>query len=86
MKFKAYVESLNKLLEDRPEVAEFDVVTSKDDEGNGYQLVENPPSLFSVLDIDVRHLEPDIEMLKRAGEGVDTKSEDFKRLNCIIVN
>ena len=45
MKFKQYVENLNKLLAERPETAEFDVVTSKDDEGNGYNLVNYEPSV-----------------------------------------
>lgn len=45
MKFKEYVENLNKLLAERPETAELDVVTSRDDEGNGYNLVHYPPSV-----------------------------------------
>jgi hypothetical protein len=45
MKFKQYVENINKLLESRPETAKFDVVTSKDDEGNGYSLVHYEPSV-----------------------------------------
>lgn len=47
MKFKEYVENLNKLLKDRPETAEFDVVTSIDDEGNGYNVVHYSPSVGS---------------------------------------
>ncbi len=39
MKFKDYVKNLNELLKKRPEVADYDVVTSRDDEGNGYNLV-----------------------------------------------
>jgi hypothetical protein len=45
MKFKQYVQSLNKLLEENPEAADFDVVTSRDDEGNGFNLVAFPPSI-----------------------------------------
>lgn len=45
MKFKEYIRNLNKLLAERPEVADFDVVTSKDDEGNGYSLVHYEPSV-----------------------------------------
>ena len=45
MNFKTYVENLNKLLEERPETAEFNVVTSKDDEGNGYNLVYYEPTV-----------------------------------------
>lgn len=47
MKFKEYLENLNKLLSERPETGEFDVVTSKDDEGNGYNLVNYQPSVGS---------------------------------------
>ena len=39
MKFSKFVANLNKLLEDMPESGDFDVVTSKDDEGNGFNLV-----------------------------------------------
>ena len=45
MKFKEYVEGLNKLLKERPESAELDVVTSIDDEGNGYKLVSFDASI-----------------------------------------
>ena len=45
MKFKEYAENINKLLKERPEAADFDVVTSKDDEGNGYNLVHYSPSV-----------------------------------------
>ena len=53
MKFKEYVENLNKLLNERPETAELDVVTSSDDEGNSYNLVHYTPS--------VGHLDEDRE-------------------------
>jgi len=45
MKLQEYVDNLNKLLIDRPEVSGFDVVTSRDDEGNGYNLVHYTPSV-----------------------------------------
>jgi hypothetical protein len=47
MKFSEYVKNLNDLLKDRPESAEYDVVTSKDDEGNGYNLVHYAPQVGS---------------------------------------
>jgi len=43
MKLKQFVENLTKLMQERPETAEFKVVTSKDDEGNGYSLVYYGP-------------------------------------------
>lgn len=45
MKFKQYVENLNKLLKDRPETSEFHVVSSTDDEGNGFNLVHYEPQV-----------------------------------------
>lgn len=45
MKLKEYAENINKLLAERPETAEFDVVTSRDDEGNGFNLVYYSPSV-----------------------------------------
>lgn len=61
MKFKKYVENLNKLLEERPETAEFDVVTSKDDEGNGYNLVHYDPSVGH-YDSEEREFEEEKEL------------------------
>lgn len=45
MKFKEYAENIAKLLIERPETAEFDVVTSRDDEGNGFNFVHYSPSV-----------------------------------------
>lgn len=45
MKLQEYVDNLIKLIKDRPETAEFDVVTSRDDEGNGFTLVHYEPSV-----------------------------------------
>jgi hypothetical protein len=47
MKLKEYVKNLNDLLEQMPETADFDVVTSRDDEGNGYNIVHYSPSVGS---------------------------------------
>ena len=47
MKLKEFSENINKLLADRPETAEFEVVTSKDDEGNGFNIVHYSPSVGS---------------------------------------
>ncbi|CAH9015852.1 hypothetical protein VP511E551_P0061 [Vibrio phage 511E55-1] len=38
MKFSVYVENLNKLLKDRPDTADMEVVTSKDDKAMGLTL------------------------------------------------
>ena len=45
MKFSEFAKNINALLESRPEVGEFDVVTSIDDEGNGFRLVHYEPSV-----------------------------------------
>jgi len=45
MKLKDYVEALTKLLKENPETGEYLVVTSKDDEGNGFNLVHYPASV-----------------------------------------
>lgn len=50
MTVKEYAEKLNKLLADRPEKAEFVVVTAKDDEGNGFNLVHYDPSVGNYED------------------------------------
>ena len=58
MKFKKHVENLNKLLEERPETGDFDVVTSRDDKGNGYNLVHYYPSVGH-YDKEDREFEPE---------------------------
>lgn len=45
MKFKEFVENVSRLLENRPELGDFEAVTSKDDEGNGFNIVYFEPSL-----------------------------------------
>lgn len=50
MKLKKYIEELNKLTIAKPECLEFEVVTSKDDEGNGFDRVFYTPSTGSFRD------------------------------------
>ena len=45
MKFSDYVRNINELLENNPRIADYDVVSSKDDEGNGFSLVHFAPSI-----------------------------------------
>lgn len=44
MKLKEYLEKLNQLAYNNQELLEYDVVYSRDDEGNGYQEVCYDPS------------------------------------------
>ena len=44
MKFKEFLNKLNKYAQENPERLELDVITSIDDEGNGFNLVEYAPS------------------------------------------
>jgi len=45
MNFKEYVDNLNKIIKANPKAAEFEVVTSIDDEGNGFNPVNFCPSI-----------------------------------------
>ncbi len=47
MKLSEFVKNLNELIKERPETADFEVVTSRDDEGNGYNMVHYTPSVGS---------------------------------------
>ena len=60
MKFKQFVENVNKLLADKPETAEFEVVNSKDDEGNGFNIVYYEPSI-GMYDEDEKEFEEEYE-------------------------
>jgi len=44
MKLKEYLEKLNKMVEETPMLLTLDVITSKDDEGNGYNQVHYEPT------------------------------------------
>jgi hypothetical protein len=41
---KEFIENLNEFVKENPETLEMQVITSKDDEGNGYNLVYYKPS------------------------------------------
>lgn len=45
MKLKEYMGNLNRVIAERPEALEFDVITSKDDEGNGFNRVVYSPTI-----------------------------------------
>lgn len=51
MKLKVYLEALNKLAHENPSALEYDIVTAKDDEGNGFNPVNYFPQL-GVIDAD----------------------------------
>lgn len=44
MKFKEYLKNLNKKAEDDPSCLEREVIFSIDEEGNGYERVEDSPT------------------------------------------
>jgi hypothetical protein len=45
MKLREFLDNLNKLAKERPETLDFDIVSSKDDEGNGFDLVYYEPTV-----------------------------------------
>ena len=46
MKFKEYLENLNKIAKESPEVLEYEVIQASDDEGNSFQkVIYNPGQL-----------------------------------------
>jgi len=74
MKLKEYLEELNQIVSDYPEVLEFEVIYSHDDEGNEFQKVNNSPTFTKVSNLeDHRDLELEDE-------------EDLKNCNAVIVN
>ena len=44
MKLKEFIENLNDFVKEYPESLDLEVITSKDDEGNGYNAVHYKPS------------------------------------------
>lgn len=61
MLLKDYVENLNKLIRKHPEAKELEVITSRDDEGNGYNPVHFPP--------DIVHFNKESQEVSEAEEG-----------------
>jgi len=45
MKLKEFIDNLNKLIADDPEVLNLDVIFSIDDEGNGFNHINFSPSI-----------------------------------------
>lgn len=45
MTLKEYIENLNKFVKENPETLDYQVIYSRDDEGNGYQQVHSLPDI-----------------------------------------
>lgn len=45
MKLKEFLKTINQLIAENPEYLELEVITAKDDEGNGYNKVSYEPSV-----------------------------------------
>jgi len=50
MKLREYLDRLNEMIKENPECLEYDVITAKDDEGNGYDHVHWTPSVGMLID------------------------------------
>lgn len=57
MKLKEYIKNLQDIVENNPEYLELQVITAKDEEGNGYDKVYFEPSLGNLNDGDFTQLE-----------------------------
>ena len=75
MKFKEYLDNLNKYAKENPDSLNYDVITSVDDEGNGYNLVHYTPSKGIFKD---REFIPE--------DGLEDYNRDKVDLNSICVN
>jgi len=45
MKLNVFLEQINEMIKENPEILELDVITSIDDEGNGFNKVHYPPDV-----------------------------------------
>ena len=81
MKFKDYVKSLQEFLKNHPETAEMEVVTSIDDEGNGYNVVQIGPSIAQFHSMEDPWLE-----LVGFYEKEDKESPALEDCNAVIIN
>jgi hypothetical protein len=53
MKLKDYLERLNELVKNKPEALEMEVLTARDDEGNGFNVVHYAPSVQRTKDLGI---------------------------------
>ena len=81
MKFKNYVKSLQEFLKNNPDTAEMEVVTSIDDEGNGYNAVQFEPSIAQFHSMEDPWLE-----LVGFYEKEDKESPALEDCNAVIIN
>ena len=81
MKLKDYVKSLQEFLKNNPETAEMQVVTSIDDEGNGYNAVQFEPSIAQFHSMEDPWLE-----LVGFYEKEDKESPALEDCNAVIIN
>ena len=81
MKFKDYVKSLQEFLKELPETAEMEVVTSIDDEGNGYNAVQFGPSIAQFHSMEDPWLE-----LVGFYEKENKESLALEDCNAVIIN
>ena len=49
MTLREYLDNLNKAVNEHPEYLELEVITSKDDEGNGYNVVYYGPTVGGII-------------------------------------
>ena len=74
MKFKEYLEGLNKMVETRPELLDLEVVYATDDEGNSFSAVRQSPTIGRFRDGD---------------EFMESTSEDWDesdKINAVCIN
>ena len=63
MQLHQYLDNLNKMAKEHPEILEYDVIYSSDDEGNSFEMIYYTPSVgvfenreFSDISRDIREL------------------------------
>lgn len=59
MKLKEFLENINKMVQDNPEILELTVVSSKDDEGNEFNKVHYNPAIGYFIEEDLEFISAD---------------------------
>lgn len=79
MNLQEYINSMQELITDNPELAEAEVWTADDEEGNGYTIVESAPSIRYILKDDEYQTET-CQCLDYLTEDLEDEffEEDFK--------
>ena len=81
MKVKDYLNHLNKIIKENPQIKEYELIYSIDDEGNEYNKVNNLPAIVQVENIEENRFLEIVGFYENGCEDINKKD-----CNALIIN